>query len=62
MFGLSLERRIFDKILYDVDSSDIPPIITTVSFITLLVNWYNNRLLPLTSLLSFSTTTTTTWW
>jgi hypothetical protein len=22
-------------------------IITTVSFITLLVNWYNNRLLPL---------------
>jgi hypothetical protein len=24
MYGLSLERRIFDKALYAVDSSDIP--------------------------------------
>jgi hypothetical protein len=24
MYGLNLERRIFDKILYEVDSSDIP--------------------------------------
>jgi hypothetical protein len=43
MYGLNLERRILDKILYDVDSSDIH----TVSFIALLVNWYNNSLLPL---------------
>jgi hypothetical protein len=31
---------------YSIDSSD-SPIITTVRFITLLVNWYNNILLPL---------------
>jgi hypothetical protein len=31
-YGLNLERRILDKILYEVYSSDIP---TTVSFITL---------------------------
>jgi hypothetical protein len=24
MYGTNLERRIFDKILYEVDSSDIP--------------------------------------
>jgi hypothetical protein len=33
MYGLNLERRIFDKLLYEVDSSDIPRILTTVSFI-----------------------------
>jgi hypothetical protein len=26
MYGLNLERRILDKILYEVDSSDIPVI------------------------------------
>jgi hypothetical protein len=24
MYGINLERRLFDKILYDIDSSDIP--------------------------------------
>jgi hypothetical protein len=43
MYGPILERGIFNKILYEVDSSDI----ITVSFIALFVNWYNNRLLPL---------------
>jgi hypothetical protein len=38
---------IMDKLLYEADNNDIPTIITAVSFITLLVNWYNNRLLPL---------------
>jgi hypothetical protein len=47
-YGPDLERRIFfGKILYEVDSSDIPTIIITVSFVTLFVNWYNYRLLPL---------------
>jgi hypothetical protein len=47
IYGLNLDRRILDKTLYEFDSRDTPPIITTVSFITLLVNWYNNGLLPL---------------
>jgi hypothetical protein len=43
MYGTKFERRIFDTILYEVDSM----IIITVTFVTLFVNWYNNRLLPL---------------
>jgi hypothetical protein len=45
MYGLDLERWIWANIFYEVDSSNIP--ITTVNFITLLVNWYTNGLLPL---------------
>jgi hypothetical protein len=43
MYGLNLERITLDEILYEFDSSDIPLIITAVSFITLLMNWYNNK-------------------
>jgi hypothetical protein len=43
MYETNLERKIVDNILYDVDST----IIIAVSFVTLFVNWYNNRLLPL---------------
>jgi hypothetical protein len=39
-------RRIFDKILYEYESSDVMTIIT-VSFITHFLSSYNNRLLPL---------------
>jgi hypothetical protein len=46
MYGLNRERRILDKLLYEVDSSDIPRQLLQC-FITRLVNWYNNRLLPL---------------
>jgi hypothetical protein len=47
-YGLNLERRILDRILYEVDNTDIhSSMITTVSFIAILVNSYHNRLLPL---------------
>jgi hypothetical protein len=45
-FIYNLEKRISDNILYEVDSSNIP-IITTGSFITLFMNWDDNRLLAL---------------
>jgi hypothetical protein len=53
-YGLHLERRVFNEILYEADNSDNLTIITTVSFIALLVNWYNNRLLPLMAILPYS--------
>jgi hypothetical protein len=37
-YGHKLERRILDKILYEVDNTDISQPVTTVSFIILLVN------------------------
>jgi hypothetical protein len=45
-YGLHLERRVFNEILYEADNSDYLTIITTVSFIALLVKWYSNILLP----------------
>jgi hypothetical protein len=46
MYGFNPEKIILDKIVYEVDSSDIPRYYTA-SFITLFVNWYNYRLTPL---------------
>jgi hypothetical protein len=37
MYGLNVERRILDNILYEVDSSDN---YYNSQFITLFVNWY----------------------
>jgi hypothetical protein len=34
-----LERWILEKEVYEVDSNDVPTIITAISFITLLGNW-----------------------
>jgi hypothetical protein len=42
MCALNLETRIFDRILYEVDGSDI-----ATSFIPLLENWYSSGQLPL---------------
>jgi hypothetical protein len=47
MYGPNLERRIFDKILYDVDNSDIPWQLLQSVLAPFFMNWYNNRLLPL---------------
>jgi hypothetical protein len=54
IYGLNLERRILYKILYEVDSSDIPWCLLqqVVSmyyskFYHSSCNWYNNRLLQL---------------
>jgi hypothetical protein len=46
MNGLNLERRILDKTVYGVDSSDITQQIL-VSCISLFENWYINILLSL---------------
>jgi hypothetical protein len=43
--GIKYKRRILDKILY-VGNSDIP-LYLLVSFITLIINRYNNEFLPL---------------
>jgi hypothetical protein len=45
IFGLKLERRILDKNFCEVDSF-ISPDNYYNHFITLLMNWCNNRLLP----------------
>jgi hypothetical protein len=45
-YGVNLETRIMDNILYVVGNSDIP-LYLRVSFITLLISQYNNRFLPL---------------
>ena len=45
-YGVTLDSRMLDKILYTVDNSD-NYIITTVCFIALLINRYNDWLPPL---------------
>jgi hypothetical protein len=44
MYGLKLERRILDENLFELDTSNIHDNYYSQ---TLLLNWYNNRLLPL---------------
>jgi hypothetical protein len=46
IYRLEGKIRIFDIMLYEVDSGDIPRTIA-VRFITLIVNWCNNRFLSL---------------
>jgi hypothetical protein len=46
MYGVNIDS-VFNKILYEIDSGEYPTIIITIRFITPLVHWYNNRLLPL---------------
>jgi hypothetical protein len=45
-YGVNLDRRIFDTTLYVADKW-CAAIVTTVCFITLLINRYNDWLLPL---------------
>jgi hypothetical protein len=51
-YVLNLKRRIFDKTVYEVDSSVIPHNYYSVYLllcVCVCVNWYNNRLLPVIS-------------
>jgi hypothetical protein len=48
MYGVHLDRRMLDNILYVVDNSNqYSLVITTVSLIALLVIRYNNKFPPL---------------
>jgi hypothetical protein len=44
-YGVNLDSRMLDKILYVVDETDVPVcIFMTVCFITLVINGYNDGL------------------